>query len=442
MPKKLPDCPQPPSSGHSASETFTQTYLISVVTPLFGGGVEAGTNDPITAVRGTSIRGHLRFWWRATRGAEFLSIQDLKDREEIIWGSSKTPSKITVSIEIKSNGLKKRCANFVSGKSYTKFIDEYTPFAYVLFPFQGGTDKYGKKTDPSDAAEDVKFALTIIAPKELQLDVEAALWAWINFGGLGARTRRGCGSLYCANFSPNKQSLKDISQWYESSVLKYKIKQKARKIELWSTLPPGKRPSFMINNIPMKHKKSWAFIVDKLHRFRQGAGLGRNEGTGGKKFGRSRWPEADSLRVITKKHSREHPPMSEMPTPLFPRAAFGLPLGFHFKDAREGDPSDVQLEPIDASRMASPVILKPLAISETESVPMVLFLKRPSLSGIKFKYSGSKHFEGSVSEVVNNKNALIYPKSPLRQKLEKEGYTSKGMALVAFSEYLTMELNP
>jgi hypothetical protein len=36
----------------------------------------------------------------------------------------------------------------------------------------------------------------------MQPTLETVLWAWTNFGGIGAKTRRGCGALYCQDFAP------------------------------------------------------------------------------------------------------------------------------------------------------------------------------------------------------------------------------------------------
>ena len=60
---------------------------------------------------------------------------------------------------------------------------------YILFPYRENGNK---------GRNDITFTLQIIAPKEIfKKEVIPALTAWINFGGIGARTRRGCGSLYC-----------------------------------------------------------------------------------------------------------------------------------------------------------------------------------------------------------------------------------------------------
>jgi CRISPR/Cas system CMR-associated protein Cmr1 (group 7 of RAMP superfamily) len=45
---------------------------VRIVTALYGGGVEAGMIDTLTPFRAPSVRGHLRYWWRATCGAGAL----------------------------------------------------------------------------------------------------------------------------------------------------------------------------------------------------------------------------------------------------------------------------------------------------------------------------------------------------------------------------------
>ena len=46
---------------------WERTYTL--LTPLFGGGVEPREADPVSVVRATAVRGHLRFWARAPGGA-------------------------------------------------------------------------------------------------------------------------------------------------------------------------------------------------------------------------------------------------------------------------------------------------------------------------------------------------------------------------------------
>ena len=53
------------------ADLIVQERTYKLITPLYGGGVEAGKTDSVTPIRGTEIRGQLRFWWRAMRGGQF-----------------------------------------------------------------------------------------------------------------------------------------------------------------------------------------------------------------------------------------------------------------------------------------------------------------------------------------------------------------------------------
>jgi CRISPR-associated protein Cmr1 len=109
---------------------------------------------------------------------------------------------------------------------------------------------------------------------------------------------------------------------------------------------------------------AWRISVDRLRFFRQGANLGRNPRAldSASPVGRSRWPEPDHIRQLAKKNAKRHVPQDPV-VEAFPRAGFGLPIIFHFKDP--GEPSDHTLQPIHpasgqkADRMASPLILRP-----------------------------------------------------------------------------------
>ena len=64
----------------------TRTYTL--ITPLFGGGVEPRAPDPVTVIRGASIRGHLRFWWRFCMAHRFATTAELKAAEDLLWGAA------------------------------------------------------------------------------------------------------------------------------------------------------------------------------------------------------------------------------------------------------------------------------------------------------------------------------------------------------------------
>ncbi|GHS91121.1 type III-B CRISPR module RAMP protein Cmr1 [Planctomycetales bacterium] len=360
-------------------------YTIQVVTPLFGGGVEAGKNDPDMLIRAASIRGHLRFWWRATRGAEYSSVDKMRAAESDIWGSTEKPSEIGVRVKIENNGKV-----FANGQP-----------AYALFPFQ---ENRRLNKPAKTGIEGIKFTLTLTYPKEWARwhEVEIALWAWVNFGGIGARTRRGCGALFCAGLAFRKFSLPK----------KYRL---------------------LLGKEKTSATTAWNDIIEIYKSFRQ-APHGRNGSQG-----RSLWNEPDAIRKITGKTSKRHQenfPAKPAQT-VFPRAEFGLPIIFHFKDQREGDPGDTELLPFikdgSADRMSSPLILKPLALDNNKFVPAALLLNDHPLEKVILKKSGTE------TPFPVRLPAAAYDKSPLKNRAPN-GSALAG-ALAGFRKFLTGKEN-
>jgi CRISPR-associated protein Cmr1 len=209
------------------------------------------------------------------------------------------------------------------------------------------------------------FQLKFRCPPEYVDDLDAALRYWTNFGGAGsARTRRGLGAIYCSEFS-------GLQSFYNPPDLP----------EQASTRPwPQLKGAHLVTGDPKAatgHYEAWKRAVDLLRDFRQ-----RRNG----RMGRSTWTEPDAIRRITGQSAEAH--RSPIHTAdEFPRGRFGAPIIFHFRQDghRVGDPDDTTLLPADGdtvfNRMASPLIVKPLAISETQSVPACLLLNAPQPPG-------------------------------------------------------------
>ena len=287
------------------------TLKITVSTPMAGGGVEAGTVDEKKPIRVPSIKGHLRFWWRMMN----RRTPNKDAREAEIWGSTESPGKVYVSIS-EQPGVRLLYSNNNFG------FNRYGPENYALFPLLPNQQNDGKNI----AQENFTFTINLRYPQEFHDDVRLALSAWSYFGGIGARTRRGCGSLSCQG---------DIMTLGE-------ILNAAPYITVWR-----KKANDSIS--------AWSYAVSKYRDYRQK----RNPGQGNRP-GRSRWPEADSIRQITGRADHRHIKSITSPLPSFPRAALGMPIIFHFKD--RDDPKDTTIIPNieGSSRMSSPVITKAL----------------------------------------------------------------------------------
>jgi CRISPR-associated protein Cmr1 len=419
MPKfsVIPVCPELPAVRSSKRET--EEYRISLFTPLFGGGVEAGMPDETLPIRGTSIRGHLQFWWRATQST--TTYQELFQNHSELWGKTDKASPVEAEVEIcDTPSESKPCAEYAPGDDGKLRLRWKSPLGgsnhklpYVLFPFQGqlSSDRRAIVKEPASFIEAASFILRLrypkVFPEDLKEGLKTAVWAWVNFGGLGARTRRGCGALLCKEFAPTK--VDDLLHRFRIGSV-----NRGRDVRDWSTLPPD----VLVGNqlAPLDAIEAWKNVIDLLQMFRQSEGIARNPG-GRNRPGRSRYPEPETIRRVTGRRSPSHTRLSHIPDNAFPRAEFGLPIVFHFQGEREGEPRDTVLYPKVSDgeareRMASPLILKPLALANGKAVPLIMRLVTWPLAGVELK-QGDNLLKLPEGTVVRGEELSTYPDSPL-----------------------------
>jgi CRISPR-associated protein Cmr1 len=207
--------------------------------------------------------------------------------------------------------------------------------------------------------------------------VLGAIWLWIAFGGLGARTSRGFGSLTL------RESVSGLSDAERS---RFEILRKASDgkdlfracSDLSRALPiddGSKYPRLggarivlgpIASNVDSAHQT----LLEELRRFRQGEGVGRTRKPGGG-VGKSAWPEAQLIRVLARQSSE---------TGGAPRAAFGMPLNMTFKDEEE---LNSRIVPKRAGgRWPSPVRFSVLASGDRAYRAVALiFAQRPGQAG-------------------------------------------------------------
>lgn len=336
------------------------TYPCELVTPLYGGGVTAGVVDRQMPIRASAIRGQLRFWWRVSQRRRFmkdgrLDSQAMFWEETNLWGGigKKKPTASKVAVRVMHSSTPQCEAAFVykldtrpdkSGQYRRTPEPASWVENYSLFSAQGELTKDSRsiKDMPKELAlAGITFTLAIRLDEQVtsvqRSQVETALRWWATFGGIGARTRRGVGALKVESIQPVTES----EVLLEHGLLK--------------VLPAETNAS-----------NAWKKAVSRLKDFRQGVDVGRNERSPGSTSpaGRSRWPEADTIRTLTDDFSEKHKERL-VQGDVFPRSAFGLPIVFHFNPQDKGDPADHVLEPANVSpeekrdRMASPLILRP-----------------------------------------------------------------------------------
>lgn len=166
-----------------------QEYECHIVTPMFMGGA-----DHLKAeLRASAIKGVLRFWWRALKGA--LPLDELRDKEGQLFGGTDAnhgQSKIRINLETNQLQTSKEPLpkhNIqVSSKGRVINILDYLSY---------GTYKRNEIIKEYIQPGSFYLRIRIIGSSvEQENELKTALYLLANFGGLGARSRNGYGSIF------------------------------------------------------------------------------------------------------------------------------------------------------------------------------------------------------------------------------------------------------
>lgn len=158
------------------------TFRLQVVTPLFLSGADQQVVEP----RPPSIRGALRFWFRAMMGGVMGGRWDeVRKLESLIWGDTKQASRVRIRVrgDIKIDHTER--LKLKPGAHYLL----YSPF----LPKEKGSKE---KQRPKFIAPGSEIDLSLTSEDGRVLDITvASLWLMVWLGALGMRSRRGAGIL-------------------------------------------------------------------------------------------------------------------------------------------------------------------------------------------------------------------------------------------------------
>jgi len=377
-------------AGRGGPEVVELRVRLEVVTPILGGSHQPRDIDAVDVIRVPSIRGHLRFWWRALYAAQYADADALYQREGALWGRAANDDGGRSAVEIRVN------VEGTPGSPDTSDIDlQQTPGAYALWPARA--EKKTKTPTAPRRQPGTRFHLTLKVPAAHEAEVKNTLRAWILFGGYGGRTRRGLGSL---------KVIGDVNGWLPTAATREALTSLfGTDIFAAPTQKPGDMPwiagaAIHVGTIEGDAQKAWTTALDWLKEFRQGFGgsageRAREPGPNGnaQRPSISNWPEADKIRHIKRK-TRAHPPRHNS-TAAWPRAGFGLPIIGQFQTQdRHGqrfestnpqnggydEPGAFELRwragNVEHDRLASPLIVKALPLVGDHFAPCALWLNR------------------------------------------------------------------
>lgn len=173
-----------------------------IVTPMFLGGAD----HQATTIRPSSIKGALRFWWRALNWSKHPNLQELHKEEARLFGAAASDNdgggQGVFLMRVESSATKP--ANF-------------TPQAGVQYLLGMGLYDFKKGLIRDALQEKQNFTLHLLfrpnTPEDDIKQINNALKAFELLGGLGSRTRHGFGSVAgtnLMNLEEYKKSVKDL----------------------------------------------------------------------------------------------------------------------------------------------------------------------------------------------------------------------------------------
>lgn len=153
-----------------------------IVTPLYNQGTQ---ND--VGLKLSSLKGLLRFWWRALESDN--DLLDLKLKEQKIFGGVSgealaSPFRLKMLSE---EGIKKVNYSESNVSKSAKYL------TLGLFEMRGGGNN-------RDCIESGTYNIQIQYPDKYHTEISRALLAFHYFGNLGAKARNGFGSLFLKNY--------------------------------------------------------------------------------------------------------------------------------------------------------------------------------------------------------------------------------------------------
>lgn len=175
---------------------------IETITPMF----LAGADQSKAELRAASIKGVLRFWWRALQAEP--NLDRLREKESKIFGSSdeKTGggSSFAIRLFYDNETLKPTKTKFLSNQQYQVPVEGKTFKINILEYLAYGTYEYVPREGNVFTREyypaRTRFNIILsFMDEECRNDVLSALYVWSIFGGIGSRSRNGFGSFDILN---------------------------------------------------------------------------------------------------------------------------------------------------------------------------------------------------------------------------------------------------
>ncbi len=351
--------------------TTNLTATFRVVTPMFLGGAEPTKEAEL---RVSSIKGALRFWWRALQWGKVMDVAELRRKEACLFGSSDVgQSKFIMRIEMPTSSVLLRPGELLE-RTGTKAASQRNAIVgegarylgYGLMEAFDGRNSVGGRLTRSCFAAPLEFKLhvTLKATDDdtQQAEVLSALKLLGLCGGVGSRARRGYGSVSLVSLQKGEaviwSSPTDSAEWVGELKAALGELPQAQGIPEWTSFSQNYSKALILSPIQISSLELLARMGRDFVFFRSWGRDGRVLGQNSEK----RFEDDHDLMKTPANGRTRHPR----------RIAFGLPHNY-------GKRADEQVEPEDdkLDRRASSLffhIHQPMA----QQAPLGILLFLPS----------------------------------------------------------------
>lgn len=361
-------------------------FEVELITPLLGGGAKPRETDSISWLRSASAKSAIRTWWRIGFAHRFHSPQEMKKREDLLFGAraeyDKTGTVVNgpgmLSVRVK--------ADKIPTKRYSEPVESALNSAY--FPAAVGKIKAELGVTKQTAKVALHFDRRLgcdVAQADID-EIKFAAKLWLTFGGVGGRTRRSAGAL-----ATSEATAKDLGLPRTTAELTAFVVDSCRRLPIAAKMDSifclARTRNVFVGKEYDDEKEAHKKLLEPLREGRQDRKHPPDWKTGD--FGQSRWPEADAIRLKAARTADgsewSHKPIKTH-AGRYPRAALGLPIVVYFmkRDDTEREPAKHHIYAAQRgvqswekiNRYASPILLRVVRVwrdGKAKYVPIAIF---------------------------------------------------------------------
>jgi CRISPR-associated protein Cmr1 len=381
----------------------TITVWLETITPLFLGGAEVRGKvpdhqpPPRPELRVPSLRGALRYWYRALLGGLLAPqenfLEELHKQEAILFGGAADEKRgigqSAFSLQIKHPTIEDKYIltyqreNHLPGKNYLYWSMEKTK--------QEGVDVTARKFIQSGVPFEVVIRSRFVQEERICDEMLASLWLLVRLGGVGSRSRRGAGNIkvlsISGDVSPIVQKLPFSVQADTPKKLAAELHNGIAAIFDHFNKKKFTEPSDIGMQLDVLHPDlCQIYVLDKSF---ENADEALNAiGLIFQKFRNRRKPDINTVWNSIENHVPLAQPVQ--------RAAFGLPIQFFYKHS--GDKATLQTE--NYERRASPIWFKIERLSNGKYAVVITWFKSaflPQNEQLKLVHK-KKGYQGDIPE--------------------------------------------